>query len=112
MIRHRCLVLCALWSSMLLAGAQGAWAQSYPSKPIRILVPFPPGGTTDAAARIFGEKLSEEWRQPVVVESRLGAGTTIAAAAVAGSAPDGYLLYLTSIITQASTSALYGNLSY
>jgi tripartite-type tricarboxylate transporter receptor subunit TctC len=100
----------ALAAALLVASF--AWSQPYPAKPVKILVPFPPGGTTDAAARIIGEKLGDEWKQPVVVESRLGAGTTIAAAFVANSPPDGYLLYLTSVITQASTGALYTNLSY
>lgn len=95
-----------------LALSIDAAAQSYPAKPVKMLVPFPPGGTTDVAARIFADKLAAEWKQPVVVESRLGAGTTIASAFVASSPADGYLLYLTSVITQASTGALYRNLSY
>jgi tripartite-type tricarboxylate transporter receptor subunit TctC len=70
--------------ALLIAGIAVACAQSFPARPVHIVVPFPPGGTTDSVARILGEKLSEEWKQPVLVESKTGAGTTIAAAYVAG----------------------------
>src|SRR5256884_5929176 len=86
--------------------------QGYPSKPVKIIVPFPPGGSADAAARIVAEKTGEEWKQPVLVENKPGAGTTIAAAFVAGSAPDGYVLYLTGPISHAVSAALYKNPGY
>ncbi|TMH20503.1 MAG: hypothetical protein E6H61_10885, partial [Betaproteobacteria bacterium] len=79
---------------------------------VKIIVPFPPGGSADAAARIVAEKTSEEWKQPVLVENKPGAGTTIAAAFVAGSAPDGYVLYLTGPISHAVSAALYKNPGY
>ena len=96
----------------LVAAASTAVAQPFPSRPVKIIVPFPPGGSADAAARIVAEKTSEEWKQPVLVENKPGAGTTIAAAFVAGSAPDGYVLYLTGPISHAVSAALYKNPGY
>jgi len=96
----------------LVAAASTAVAQTFPSRPVKIIVPFPPGGSADAAARIIAEKTSEEWKQPVLVENKPGAGTTIAAAFVAGSVPDGYVLYLTGPISHAVSAALYKNLGY
>ena len=96
----------------LVAAASAAVAQTFPSRPVKIIVPFPPGGSADAAARIVAEKTGEEWKQPVLVENKPGAGTTIAAAFVAGSAPDGYVLYLTGPISHAVSAALYKNPGY
>jgi tripartite-type tricarboxylate transporter receptor subunit TctC len=70
------------------AGAQ----EAYPSRLVRIVVPFPAGGTADILPRILADRLSEQWRQPVIVENRAGAGGNIGAEAVAGAAPDGYVL--------------------
>lgn len=76
----------------LLTGA--AFAQAYPNKVIKLIVPFPAGGPTDTVSRIIGQKLGERLKQPVVVENRAGASGSIAAAAVAKSAPDGYTLMM------------------
>src|SRR3954454_24756438 len=69
-----------------------AFAQDFPSKPVRLFVPFPPGGPTDVVGRIVAARLQEAWREPVVVENKPGAGTVIGTDAVAKSAPDGYTI--------------------
>jgi Uncharacterized protein conserved in bacteria len=74
------------------AAAAPAWAQSFPDKPVRLIVPFPPGGATDALARLMGDKLAERWKQPVVVENRPGANTALGTDVVAKSKPDGHVL--------------------
>lgn len=104
----------ALWLS-LLASALPAIAQtteSFPSKPIRVVVPFPPGGATDLFARRIGEKMRETLGQPVVVENRPGAGTLIAAEHVARAAPDGYTIFFTSPAGLIQAPALYPKLGY
>jgi len=75
---------------VLLSGT--AWSQEWPAKPVRIVVPFPPGGSADLLPRIVGEKLAERWGQPVVIDNRPGAAGNIGAEAVFRSEPDGYTL--------------------
>jgi tripartite-type tricarboxylate transporter receptor subunit TctC len=86
-------------------------AQTYPTKPVRIVIPFSPGGSADLQARTLAQKLQEIWGQPVLVESKPGAGTTIGAAHAAGSPPDGYTLYFAGASLLISGN-LYKNLSY
>jgi tripartite-type tricarboxylate transporter receptor subunit TctC len=76
----------------MLAAMPGAGAQDYPSRPVKIIVPFPAGGTADVMPRVIGEWLSRKWGQPVVVENRTGAAGNIGAEAVAKAEPDGYTL--------------------
>ena len=94
-----------------LAGAGICAAQSYPTKPIRFLVGFPPGGTSDILARTIGQKLSDAVGQQVVIENRPGAGGNIGAEAAAKSAPDGYTLFM-STTSQAISVSLYSKLNY
>jgi tripartite-type tricarboxylate transporter receptor subunit TctC len=85
---------------------------AYPDKPIRLVVPFPPGGPSDVLARVIGQKLNAALSQPVLVENKAGAGTNLAAEFVAKSAPDGYTLFLMMVGTQAINEALYTKLGY
>src|SRR5438067_8314054 len=89
-----------------------ALAQSYPIKPIRLIVPYPAGGATDFFARLVFPKVGDALGQPVVVENRPGAGTAIGASEVARSAPDGYTLLLGDAGTYAFNPTLYKKLSY
>jgi tripartite-type tricarboxylate transporter receptor subunit TctC len=96
-----------------LAAPVAGFAQApYPNKPIRIVTPFPPGGSTDVLARAIGDKLQESLKQPVVVDSRPGGNTLIAAGHVAQAAPDGYTLMIAIDFTLALTKGLYRQLSF
>src|SRR6185436_14470163 len=90
-----------------LLACQAAFAQSYPQKPSRYIVPFPAGGIADVFARIIGGRIAEAWGQPVVVENRAGAGGNIGAEIVAKAPPDGYTILMGSIGTQALNASLY-----
>jgi tripartite-type tricarboxylate transporter receptor subunit TctC len=100
--------LCGL--AMLCAGA--AFAQAWPTKPIRLMVPFPPGGSTDIVARIVAQKLGERLGQPLVIENRGGGGGTIGMAATAKTAPDGYNLAVASTSTHVVAPGVYPKLEY
>src|SRR5262245_6406556 len=85
-------------------------AQSYPSRPVHYVVGFPPGDAPDLVARLVGERLAAIWGQQVMVENRLGASGTIAAAFVAKASPDGYTLLLCNIASNAIAPAIYAKL--
>ncbi|GAB7550045.1 Bug family tripartite tricarboxylate transporter substrate binding protein [Cupriavidus sp. CuC1] len=89
-----------------------AQADTYPSKPIRMVVGFPSGGAPDILARIFSEKISPSWGQPVVVDNKPGAGGNIGAEAVAHAAPDGYTLALGTVGTHSINGSLYSKMPY
>ena len=90
-LRSTMAVAACLACSLILGTVQ---AQTYPSKPLRMIVPFPPGGPTDITGRTLSQKLSERWNQPVIVENRPGAGSVIGTDLAAKSPPDGYTLLL------------------
>src|SRR5207253_9164332 len=93
------------------AMAQNA-AATYPNRPVRIIVPFPPGGPTDILARVLAQRLSEVWGQPVVIENLPGANTAIAAARVAKMPPDGYTLLAAMDVTLVLNPITARNLAY
>jgi tripartite-type tricarboxylate transporter receptor subunit TctC len=115
MERRQLLALGAAW------GLTGARAQDpstssgqaqYPAKPVRLIVPYPPGGGNDSLARIVSQRLGDRLGKPLVIENRPGAGATIGADAAAKAAPDGYTLLLSSIVTQSLAPHLYTKLGY
>ena len=102
--------LAALLGAVVLASSP-VWSQSYPAKPVRVIVPFAPGGGTDGIARLFTQKLSELWGQQAIVENRAGAGGNIGTAVVAKSPADGYTMLFTPS-GLAISSAIYKKLPF
>ena len=109
----------AMRRRLLAAGLLGAVAHplsalaadTWPSKPVRMIVPFPPGGPVDTTARIFGQKLGEMWKVPVVIDNRPGAGGVIGATVAAKEPADGYSLFVGAIHHSVNPS-LMGKLPY
>jgi len=99
-----------MWLAFV-ALSQNAAAQEYPNRSVKIMIGYPPGGAVDVNARLIGKLLSERWKQPVVIENRSGAGSTIATAIVAQAAPDGYTILLASP-AHTINATLYKKLSY
>ncbi|MBC7803394.1 MAG: tripartite tricarboxylate transporter substrate binding protein [Candidatus Parcubacteria bacterium] len=108
---HRALAA-VLVPALALTAMAGAWAQDYPNKPIRLIVPVAPAGMTDIMARIFGRKLQERLGQPVLVENKAGAGGNIGTEFVAKSAPDGYTLLYAYPGPVVVSPSIYKALSY
>lgn len=102
-------LLCAITLSL---ACLPAWSQAWPAKPVRLVVPFAPGGSTDVTARLLAQKLTEAWRQQVLVDNRSGAGGNIGADFVAKAAPDGYTLLLATTGVMAINHRLYRTLPY
>jgi tripartite-type tricarboxylate transporter receptor subunit TctC len=109
-LARRCLVLAvlAIWAGAAVAQE----ASSFPTRPIHIIVPFPAGGPSDIVARVIGQKMSEDWGQPVVIDNRPGANTIIGAQAAAKAAPDGYTLFMAIDSTLVMNQFLYKSLPY
>ncbi|HET9663075.1 MAG TPA: tripartite tricarboxylate transporter substrate binding protein [Burkholderiales bacterium] len=87
-------------------------AQTYPTKPIRLIAPFPPGGTSDTIARILGQKLTEAWKQQAIVENRAGVAGSLGSAVAAKSPPDGYTLLVGNVGPVAINHNVYKNVGY
>jgi tripartite-type tricarboxylate transporter receptor subunit TctC len=92
--------------------AAGASAQSWPQKPVKFIVPFPPGGATDISARLLGERLTQIWGQQVVIENRGGAGGGVGAAEAARATPDGYTLFFPSGSVVTANQHIYAKMNY
>ncbi len=105
------LLTSTLLSLAVLLPASG-WAESWPSRPVRFVVPFPPGGTADLLGRLAAKEMQSALGQPVVVENRPGAGGVIGSESVAKAAPDGYTLVLSNIASHAIGASVYARLPY
>ena len=97
---------------VLVVASGAAFAQAYPGKPIRIVVPFAAGGTSDILARAIGPKLTEAWGQPVVIENKTGANGNVGAEFVVRSAPDGYTMLLSDVGALAISPSVYPSLPF
>jgi len=101
----------AALAAFLICGTSALAQQSFPTKPVHLLIPYPPGGAVDILGRTLGDELSKKWGQPVIIENRPGAGGTIASQVVAKSAPDGYTLVIVAS-GHAINPYLYSKLPY
>jgi tripartite-type tricarboxylate transporter receptor subunit TctC len=110
MLRRAALALCMI--SLIIGITDPAFAQTFPTRPVKFVIPFPPGGINDVLARIMADKLHARWGQPVVIENKTGAGGNIGADLAAQSAPDGYTLLLAPPGPLAINHSLYRQLSY
>jgi len=109
MQRRTLITACAV---SLLCAAGGAWAQAYPTKPVKLVVPFAPGGTTDIVARVLAEKINGPLGQPLIVENRAGGGGSVGANETAKATPDGYALGMATVSTTAANPAINPKISY
>ena len=105
---HRALIV----AFVLALGTGSAFAQSYPSRPVKVVVPFPAGGGTDALTRVIAKGMEQRLGQPFIIENRGGAGTTLGATAVARSEPDGYTIMVGTASTFAAAPGIYKRLAY
>jgi len=104
--------LCGIATLLCVTSAPAQTAADFPARAIRIVVPFPAGGATDIAARLIGERMTADWRQPVTIDNRPGAGGNIGSDVVAKSAPDGYTLIMGVTGSHAINTSLYARMPY
>ncbi len=105
-MQRRHLIAAALAVPAMLATSGAAWAQAYPTKPVRVVVPFAPGGTTDIIARVMADKIQAALGQPMIVENKAGGGGIIGANEITKATPDGYTLGMATVSTTASNPAI------
>ena len=111
-MQRRTLIAAATCAALTLV-ANGAWAQAYPSaKPVRLVVPFAPGGTTDIVARVVAEKVNAAFGQTMIVENKAGGGGSVGANEIAKAAPDGYSLGMATVSTTAANPAINPKIPY
>src|SRR5688500_19459661 len=104
--------IAAVAAAAVVASVPGLAQEKFPTKPVRLIVGFSPGSATDFTARVFGQKLSDIWGQPVVIENRSGAGSTLANAMVAQATPDGHTLLVVSTSFAITAVLQQNNLPY